>query len=74
MLMLQFCKEHLFGVPSTMKGAKQMQTNQEKLLTIIRENDNPEQALQIAINVITSYLEQSLSYQEPSVDFLLALD
>ena len=72
--MLQFCKEHLFGVPSTMKGAKQMQTNQEKLLTIIRENDNPEQALQIAINVITSYLEQSLSYQEPSVDFLLALD
>lgn len=51
-----------------------MPTNQEKLLTIIRENDNPEQALQIAIKVITSYLEQSLSYQEPSVDFLLALD
>ena len=74
MLMLQFCKEHLFGVPSTMKGAMQMPTNQEKLLTIIRENDNPEQALQIAIKVITSYLEQSLSYQEPSVDFLLALD
>ena len=72
--MLQFCKEHLFGVPSTTKGEKQMPTNQELLLNLIRENDNPEQALQIAINVITSYLEQSLSYQEPSVDFLLALD
>jgi hypothetical protein len=46
-----------------------MQTNQEILLSIIRENDNPEQALQIAVEIITSFLEQSVSSQEPSVDF-----
>ena len=47
-----------------------MQTNQEILLSIIRENDNPEQALQIAVEIITSFLEQSVSSQVPSVDFL----
>lgn len=46
-----------------------MQTNQEKLLSIIRENDNPEQAIQIAVEVITSFLKQSVSYQESSADF-----
>ena len=47
-----------------------MQTNQEILLSIIRENDNHEQALQIAVEIITSFLEQSVSSQEPSVGSL----
>lgn len=51
-----------------------MQTNQETLLSLIRENDNPEQALQIAVEIITSFLEQYESFQEPSVDFLPVLD
>lgn len=51
-----------------------MTANEETLLSIIRENDYPEQALQIAVDIITSFLEQSVSSQEPSVDFLPVLD
>ena len=51
-----------------------MQTNQEILLSLIRENDNPEQALITAAEIITSFLEQLESSQEPSVDFLPVLD
>ena len=40
-----------------------METNQETLLNTIREHDNPEQALKIAIDIITSFLEQSVSSQ-----------
>ena len=46
-----------------------MSNNQTELLNIIRENDNPEQALQTAIEVISSFLEQCVSYPEPSPDF-----
>ena len=35
-----------------------MTNNELKLLNIIRENDNPEQALVVAIEIITMYLEQ----------------
>ena len=62
--MLQFCKEHLFGVPSTMKGAKQMPTIKEELLTIILENDNPEQAVLTASTIIFDFLKQYESHQE----------
>lgn len=42
-------------------------TNIEKdLLTLIRENKNPEQALVTAILIIASVLEQSLSSPAPS--------
>lgn len=34
-----------------------------KLLSIIRENDNPEQALVTAINIIIKYLEQPESFE-----------
>jgi hypothetical protein len=44
-------------------------TNIEKeLLSLIRENENPEQVLLTAILIIGSALEQSLSYPKPSVD------
>ena len=51
-----------------------MTKNKIELLNIINENDNPEQSLQIAIEVISSFLEQSVSYQEPVPDFLQELD
>ena len=44
-----------------------------ELLKIVRENDCPEEALLTAIEVIASFLEQSVSYQEPFPDFPLAL-
>ena len=44
-----------------------MTTNELKLLSIIRENDSPEQALITAIEVIIKYLEQPESFEEPSL-------
>ena len=42
-------------------------TNTEKeLLTLIRENEDPEQALLTAIIIIGSVLERSLSFPAPS--------
>lgn len=32
--------------------------NEEELLKIIRENDNPEEAIMTAINVFAAFLEQ----------------
>lgn len=46
----------------------------QELLTIIRNNENPEQALKTAISIITSFLEQPLSFQKSSSDFLQELD
>ena len=44
-------------------------TNYEReLINIIRENENPEQALLTAVLLIGSVLEQSLSSQAPVVD------
>jgi hypothetical protein len=50
-----------------------MTKNEIELLTLIRENDNPEEALMTAIEIITSFLEQSVSYQSSSVGFLQEL-
>lgn len=44
-------------------------TNKEReLINIIRENENPEQALLTAVLIIGAVLEQSLSYQVPFAD------
>lgn len=40
-----------------------MTNNELELLHIIRENENPEQALNIAIEIILSYLEQHESFE-----------
>ena len=50
-----------------------MLKNKIELLNIVRENDKPEEALITAIEIISSFLEQYVSYQEPSADFLQAL-
>ena len=47
-----------------------MSNNLIELLNIVRENDCPEKAIQTAIEVISCFLEQCESYQEPSPCFL----
>lgn len=50
------------------KGVYLMTNNERELINIIREHKNPEQAILTAVLIIGSYLEQSLSYQEPFAD------
>ena len=44
-----------------------MTENEIKLIELIRENDNPEQAIITAVSIITSFLEQPQSSEEPFV-------
>lgn len=44
-----------------------MTDNELRLIEIIRENDNPEEAIIKAVSIITSFLEQLQSFEEPSV-------
>ena len=54
-----------------MKGDNTMMTENEKeLIKMIRENDNPEKALMTAAAIITEFLKQHESSQEPFVAFL----
>ena len=50
-----------------------MKNIQIELLKLIVENDNPEEALLIALDIITS-LKQSEAYQEPSAVSLQEFD
>lgn len=45
-----------------------MTENEKELLTLIRENENPEQALLTAVLIIGLALEQCGSCQAPSAD------
>jgi hypothetical protein len=40
-----------------------MTNNEIKLLNIIRESENPDEAIEIAIDIILSYLEQPESFE-----------
>lgn len=42
-----------------------MTKNEIKLINIIREQDDPVQALKVVINIIVSYLMQHESYPRP---------
>ena len=46
-----------------------MTQNERDLLTLIRENENPAQALLTAVIIIGRSLEQPVSYPTPFVDF-----
>ena len=50
-----------------MKECYTMTKNELELLKIIHENDNKEQAILVAVSIITSFLEQCESSQAPSV-------
>ena len=49
-----------------------LRENEEELLNMIRENDNPEQAAMIAIDIILEYLRQPESFEARAVAYLLA--
>lgn len=42
-----------------------MSNNEMELIRMIREHDEPDKALTIALEVITSYLKQHGSFEEP---------
>ena len=44
-----------------------MTENEQTLINLIRENDNPEEALLTAVDIITSFLERHESYRVSSV-------
>ena len=44
-----------------------MTANEQELINIIRENDNPAQALSTAVDIIISFLKQLGSCQEQAV-------
>ena len=46
---------------------------EHELLTIIRQDENPQEAAMIAIGIIYDYLKQPLSYQEASVGHIQEL-
>jgi hypothetical protein len=42
-----------------------------ELIKLVRENDNPEQAVMIAIDIIFEYLRQPESFEEQAAAYLL---
>ena len=55
------------------KGDLAMTENEKELIKIIRENDNPEQALVTAVETILSYLKQHESSVEQAAAVLREL-
>lgn len=64
--------EHPFDIVIViMRGTyKMLRENEEELLRIIRENDNPEQAVLTAIEVILGYLRQPESFEAQAAAYL----
>ena len=50
-----------------------MTENEKELIRLVRENDNPEQALMMATVIILDFLKQHELNSKPSVAFLQAL-
>jgi hypothetical protein len=46
-----------------------MTDNEIKLIELIRENDNPEEAITTAVSIITSFLEQLESFEGQALVF-----
>lgn len=55
------------------RGIKIMTENEKDLIRLIRENNNPEQALMTATVIILDFLKQHESDSKPSVAYLQAL-
>ena len=58
--------EHWFVYNRDTKGVCGMSTYEIELVRMIREHDEPEKALVIAVEVITSFLKQRGSSEEPA--------
>ena len=46
-----------------------MTENEMRLITIIRENDHPEQAISTAVSIISSFLERLQSSEGQALDY-----
>jgi hypothetical protein len=57
-----------------MKGMSAMTNNEIELLKLIRENDNPDLALQTAVLIILGYLKQPESSEGQAAVCLPVLD
>ena len=57
----------------TNEGVVIMTDNERKLINLIRENDDPEQAIIMAVNIITSFLEQEKSFGVQAPAYLQGL-
>lgn len=55
------------------RGIKIMTENEKELIKLIRENDNPEQALMTAAVIILGFLKQHELDSKPSVAYLQEL-
>ena len=62
--------EQSFGYRLTRKGYGIVSENEKKLIELLRENDNPELALLLAVKVFAAFLAMS---QEPPERILAAL-
>ena len=56
------------------RGIKNMTKNKKELLSIITENDKPEQAMMTAIAIVLNYLKQHESFEEQASVGLQGLD
>ena len=59
--------EQLFVIVVTRGGNTMLRKNEEELMKIIRENDNPEQAAMIAVKVFAAFLAQLEADQGPQL-------
>lgn len=62
--------ERLFA--NATREARIMTENEMELVTMIRESDDPERAVQVAIEIICQYIGQPLSCPEPAAACLPA--
>lgn len=62
--------EHLFDISLRTKGDFLMTKNEIEMINMIRENDNLEQGLLIAIKVFSAFVEQLEANQELRLDDL----
>jgi len=65
--------EHTFAYVNHERGYKIMTDNEKELIDIIRENDNPEQALMTAAVIIIGFLKQHESSEVQAVAYLREL-
>lgn len=65
MMVLENIHSHCY-----LRGIKKMTENEKELINMIRENDNPEDALMTATVIILSYLKQHESLIEQAPVYL----
>ena len=65
--------ENICSISNFERGNKNMTKNETELLNLIRENDNPEQALMTAMVIILDYLKPLGSFEVQAPAYLQVL-